>query len=411
VAPVALRPLLPDPPASRGRATVLALACLASIGVGVALATRAPADRAPAAIAAPPAAVAEDEARRLARAIGLARASTVALEYGSRDASGRRRVATGVVVSERGDILSVEVDPPPARPDHERPSIVARDEAGHRHRASWVAADPETGLTLLRVEADDIRPALPASRAPELGSEALMIGNPYGLGHSVGRGFIAGVGRRVKLGPRPLGGLIQVQMPLHPGDGGAQLADLDGAWLGVVRGGLGPPDAGPAQGDENLGLAIPARDALWVAGQLREHGKVDRAYLGVWFNRDGDEEGAEFSGVRLGSPADLAGLKPGDRVVRLDDRPVRSADDLTDRLDRTAAGAEVAIEFARGTARIIQTLRTASRPPDPPAPAIALNPAPPANPAPAPAPILERFDRLERRLDELERRDKPAPTP
>ena len=65
----------------------------------------------------------------------------------------------------------------------------------------------------------------------------LLIGNPFGLGHSVSRGSISGLNRRVELGSRQLGGLIQVDAALHPGDSGALVADLHGGWLGVIRSG------------------------------------------------------------------------------------------------------------------------------------------------------------------------------
>src|SRR5438309_171379 len=78
----------------------------------------------------------------------------------------------------------------------------------------------------------------------------------------------------------PLGGLIQVDVALHPGDSGALVANLKGEWLGLVRSGLTTPDARKVR-DHDLGFAIPARDALWVADQLRTHRRVDRAFLGV----------------------------------------------------------------------------------------------------------------------------------
>ncbi len=438
---------VPLPPPSRassaslGWAGARVLAYLLPIGVGLAIAARSRMPATPTPVAAPglapnPAAVAADDAgRRLAEAIGRARASTLALEYGARDPSGRRLVATGVVVNDRGDVLAVRVDPPaaPDRPpapdrdraperdrDRDRAPIVARDAAGHRLPALWVAADPDTGLTLLRVEVDaDIRPIRPAACEAALGAEVLIIGTPYGLGHSVGRGHVAGVGRRVEIGPRPVGGLVQVQAPIHPGDSGALLADLDGGWLGVVRGGLARDD------NDDLGFAIPARDALWVADQLRAVGRVARAYLGVKFNRDADEEGAEFARVLPGSPAELAGLRADDRVLRIDDQPVRTVDDLTDRLDRTLAGARVILEFARGAARETRAVQTGPRPavpvvpppaeaPPPPTPMPAAKPAEPTSTptaAPAREAWLERAERLERRIEALERREKPVATP
>src|SRR5262249_54882707 len=133
---------------------------------------------------------------------------------------------------------------------------------------------------------------------------------------------VAGLDRVLELGPRQLGGLIQVQAPLYPGDSGAAVVDVHGDWLGLIRGGLAIPGAAapppaatdpapagkaissPAAGrrratepaadrgddaaedpsaepDTDFGFAIPTRYALWIAEQLRIHRRVDRAYLGV----------------------------------------------------------------------------------------------------------------------------------
>jgi S1-C subfamily serine protease len=336
-------------------------------------------------------------------------------------------VASGVVISEAGDVLSVRIDPPsPASP------VVVRDATGRRLPAQWVAADPETGLTLLKIPAGSARPAVPAASGPRLGTPVLVIGNPFGLGHSVGRGAVAGLGRRLGLGPRPLGGLIQVDAALHPGDSGALLADLRGGWLGVIRSGLATPaDHGPdgdgrdhdrpgREYDHDLGFAIPAAHALWVADQLRTHGRVERAYLGVTMGEpepapgaEGDSDGATLDRVLADTPAAHAGLRPGDRVVALDGRPVRSPDDLTDRLDRTPADAEVTVDVARGAGPGSEvrrlTLRTARRPDEPPRPRTTTppptSPAAPQATAGSEPDLAVTVERLHRRLEALERRE------
>ena len=96
-------------------------------------------------------------------------------------------------------------------------------------KRDWVAADPETGLTLLKIAPEAARPAGPSTRGARLGIPVLVIGNPFGLAHSVSRGFVAGLHRRLELGPRQLGGLIQVDASLHPGDSGAPWPTSRGA--------------------------------------------------------------------------------------------------------------------------------------------------------------------------------------
>jgi S1-C subfamily serine protease len=398
--------------------------------------------------------------QRIVAAMARARESVVTLEYtASEAAAGTRRVATGVVINHGGEILSVRIDPPPAGPApgiaRDSAPIVARDASGRRHAARWVAADPETGLTLLRVSPRAVRPIRRAADAPRLGSQVFVVGNPFGMGHSVSRGHVAGLGRALGLGSGQLGGLIQIQAPLYPGDSGAAVVDLRGDWLGLVRSGLAIPGAGaamesgpstgpagpgrsaapadavrdpdeavagasaPSEQDTAFGFAIPSGDALWVADQLRAHGRVDRAYLGVRLEpmipgtralvmseppspaaepaagstdrRPGvapestmapvghdavppvtaTGEGARLREVLAGTPAAAAGLRPGDRIVAVDGQSIRSPHDLIDRLDRIPAGATVRLSILRGDPPGLRPIELALQTTSRPSPAVA----------------------------------------
>ena len=468
--------------------------------------------------------------RQMAAAIARARESVVALEYTAPDAPpGTRRVATGVVINPGGEVLSVNIDPPPVSTDsattRNLSRVVALDSSGRRHAVHWVAADPETGLTLLRLAPRAVQPIRSASGAPNLGSQTFVVGNPFGMGHSVSRGHIAGLDRALELGDRQLGGLIQIQAPLYPGDSGAAVVNLHGDWLGLIRSGLATPHAasetdpsglqssalspsglspsltptdvslGRPERDTDFGFAIPARDALWVADQLRAGGRVDRAYLGVRLepvpptgirsasnthqkpeaagatpnsvsssagiesrSRDPQAaitavgEGAIVREVLSGTPASQTGLWPGDCIVELDRQPIHSTYDLIDRLDRIPARVTIMLGIVRNRGpkrqRLSLSLCTASRPdtpqlarPDLPASAATTKSqrepvstsmgfsSPPANgnapraakldsqtngsvALPAPLPddlrltlpraVVERLEKLERRLEKLE---------
>ncbi len=434
--------------------------------------------------------------RQIDAAMARARESVVVLEYTAGNASAsRRRVASGVVISHHGEILSVRIEPPPARgaagssapagASQDQAPIVARDHRGRRHAALWVAADPYTGLTLLRVSPKAVRPIRTAAEGPKLGSRVFVVGNPFGMGHSVSPGYVAGLDRSLEQGTRQFGGLIQVQAPLYPGDSGAAVVDVRGHWLGLIRGRLATPGPSPssrpsspstepvaaagasAQGlrkgarpdatdeaaiaaddasadrldeqDADFGFAIPTRDALWIADQLRAHGRVDRACLGVHLetapvsagpaapepvspapasssasasppdasgswrgpgatvlsdpaaastanspaDRDGATlpgEGARVHDVVLDTPADRAGLRPGDRIIALDGQPIRSRNDLINRLDRISAGSTILLGIAREgdptRSRFEVSVPTSSRPGAGPAPSPAAAPDP-----------------------------------
>ena len=363
--------------------------------------------------------------RRVAESVGHARESVVTLEYTSAYApSGTRRVATGVVINNRGDVVSVRIDPPP--PEQASPlggdmvPIVACDFSGRRHVAHWVAADPETGLTLLRLSSRAVPPIRMAVEGPNLGGQVFVVGNPFGMGHSVNRGHVAGLDRALEVGTNQLRGLIQIQASLYPGDSGAVVVNSRGDWLGVIRSGLAIPapkapefgSSGSSPGspssdglsssteaDSHFGFAIPACDALWVANQLQTRGRVDRAYLGVRLvpistdsltTRSSSEpgegprpanirtrvtpaskvstvaepsdlqgtavEGAMLRQVLAGTPAGQAGLRPGDNIVALDGQPIRSVSDLTDLLDRIPAGTTIHLRVVRGQGSMRQWL-------------------------------------------------------
>ena len=412
--------------------------------------------------------------RQIDAAMARVRESVVALEYTAvATSAGKRRVASGVVINHRGDILSVRIDQPLGDPaagtaaankkGRDPLPILARDYLGRPHVAKWMAADPLTGLTLLRVAPRAVRPIRPATDGPKLGSQVFVVGNAFGMGHSVNRGHVAGLERVLEQGRRQLGGLIQIQVPLYPGDSGAAVVDLRGGWLGLIRGGLAIPgagnrissspdpgkatappppaparraedggdladDAGDAEPDSDFGFAIPTRDALWIAEQLRTHGRVDRAYLGVVLEKtpvpdgpiadpeparsapgagsssasapqgtgswrgaggatgsssgatpesspaaiaDSDVapipgEGARICEVKPGTPAAMAGLRPGDRIVALDGQLIRSRNDLIDKLNCVAARATIVLGVVRdgesGRSRFEVTLQTASHP-------------------------------------------------
>ncbi|WP_337176619.1 trypsin-like peptidase domain-containing protein [Paludisphaera sp.] len=363
-------------------------------------------------------AVLERLERRTAAAAGRARESVVTLEYTEAGApDDERSAAVGVVVDgRRGDVLAVRIDRPRSAP------IVARDAFGRRLLARWVAADPETGLTLLEIPAGVLRPIEPAVEGPALGSRVFVVGNPFGLGHSITRGEISGLDRSLKIQDRQINGLIQVRSPISPGDTGAVVVNSRGEWLGLVRG--VDAHAVDRPGGHDLGFAIPADDATWIGEQLRERGRVDRAYLGVRLAPDAGDptapEGAPLRGVLPDSPADRAGLQSGERVVSFDGRPIRSSSDLTQRLDLTPAGKFVRLEVVRDGPGPQAPQRSvwirAGRRPEPPALA-GKKSTPPATPVVTPTSAVapprpsaaERLEQLERRLERLERAQ-PAST-
>jgi predicted metalloprotease with PDZ domain len=117
------------------------------------------------------------------------------------------------------------------------------------------------------------------------------------------------------------------------------------------------------------------------------------------------------------SPADQAGLQSGDRIVMLNGHAIGSPGDLTDQLDRTLAGTEVVLDILRGKRTEHRTVHTVSRPPSASTSTGLSEPAPASNPDPKaddlhltlPREVIERIERLERRLEALEKRAGATP--
>ncbi len=242
--------------------------------------------------------------------------------------------------------------------------VCVRDSAGKRYEARWIAADEATGLTLLKIAPGVVKSPSMVRGLPELGAAAIVVGNPFGLNHSVSVGNISGLDRSVSL-PGGVGrGLIQFTAPVFPGDSGGILADRHGQMVGIVSTVLGEPGTENAADRRvaGIGFAIPAAELRLVAQRLRDGGKVERGYLGV------TAEDVEPTGIRIkivadGSPAALAGFQTGDVLMAFDDDEIRNFDQLADRIERMSPGTEVKFRVSRDGETMTLAAKLTERPP------------------------------------------------
>ncbi|HVY60564.1 MAG TPA: trypsin-like peptidase domain-containing protein [Planctomycetota bacterium] len=229
--------------------------------------------------------------------------------------------------------------------------------------ADLVGDDPATDLALLRLGGSEAPGAAPLgdSNALRVGDFAIAVGSPFGLTRTVTCGIVSALGRtlRSELGGRVIEDVIQTDAALNPGNSGGPLLDAEGRVVGINT-----AIFFPAQG---LCFAVPANTASFVIGQILRHGRVRRAYLGIGgegilfarkLARDHDlaeARGVAVRAVEPGSPAAGARLRPGDVIVRLAGKPVRSVADLHRILDHDAIGAELEVEVLRDVRKL--TLR------------------------------------------------------
>ena len=199
--------------------------------------------------------------------------------------------------------------------------------------ARLIGADMVTDIAVIKVEAAGLPPA-PLAEKPQLavGDLALTIGNQFGLDHTVTSGIISGLGRKNLTGSA-FEDFIQTDAPINPGSSGGALIDTRGRVIGITGAMLA--DQGRNAG---VGFAEPIGSAIEIARGLITRGEISRGSIGAEFSTltnglarafgVASASGAVVSNVTIGSPAERAGLSPGDVVVRFGETEISDPDEL-----------------------------------------------------------------------------------
>lgn len=181
--------------------------------------------------------------------------------------------------------------------------------------AKLVGADQLTDLALLKVEAAKPLPtvAFESGPPPRVGDIVIAVGNPFGLSASVTAGIISARGR--DLGAGPYDDFLQTDAAINPGNSGGPLFSTDGRVVGVNT-----AIVLPSGGSVSIGFATPAEVASNVVAELKDHGSVQRGWMGVELgpNDEADKPGARVMAVQRQSSAAKAGLRPGDVITEAD---------------------------------------------------------------------------------------------
>jgi len=228
---------------------------------------------------------------------------------------------------------------------------------GHRYEAKVVGEDARTDIALLRIEPRETLVALPLgdSDRTQVGEWVMAVGNPFGLGgNSVTVGVVSFRGRTLDLSSHgtPVD-MLQTDAAINPGNSGGPLINSRGEAVGINTLIM----TGGAQQYSGVGFAVPINVARDILPQLRESGHVVRGWLGVQVQaidedlakslKLSDASGALVSNVAPGSPAEKAGLQPGDVVRAVDGRPVGTSSDLSSRVASLGPGSRVALAILR----------------------------------------------------------------
>ena len=218
--------------------------------------------------------------------------------------------------------------------------------------ATLLGRDPSTDLALLKIERDEPFPAVSFgdSNAIEVGEWVMAIGNPFGYGGSVSAGIVSARNRSINHGAYD--DFIQTDVAINKGNSGGPLFNMDGEVIGVNTAILSPTG-----GSVGISFSIPADLAVSVVDQLRAHGETRRATIGIRvqevdrkmaksLNLDG-AKGAIITQVKDDTPADKAGLKVGDLILKVGGVDVPSDRALFRIIAETEIGEAVDLEILR----------------------------------------------------------------
>ncbi|HVR62905.1 MAG TPA: trypsin-like peptidase domain-containing protein [Polyangia bacterium] len=238
---------------------------------------------------------------------------------------------------------------------------------GRELPACVVGADTVMDIALIKIAAAGPLPVLPLgdSDAVRVGESVVAIGNPYGFNHSVTSGIVSAKERVVERSSHEApqqdiySFFIQTDASINLGNSGGPLIDASGAVIGVSAAFWAGHPLQPAQG---IGFAIPINMAKAILPRLRDKGAAPRSYLGVDAQpidsaleaalRLPSTRGALIASVGTGSPADVAGLEPGDVVVTWNGADVATSEDLKIDAQLSLPGGRVRIGILRDGKRV-----------------------------------------------------------
>ncbi|WP_034586912.1 MULTISPECIES: S1C family serine protease [Acinetobacter] len=225
--------------------------------------------------------------------------------------------------------------------------IVALND-GRRAEAKVIGTDPDTDLAVIKIELDKL-PVLPFKLSGnEVGDVVLAIGNPFGVGQTVTQGIISATGRS-DLGINTYEDFIQTDAAINPGNSGGALIDVAGNLIGVNT-----AIFSQSGGSLGIGFAIPAKICQQVMNAILKDGRVVRGWLGISLMpsqrnelSQAVEQGVVVADVLANGPSAKAGLKRGDRIIKVDKEVITTASHLINYVALQAPGSKIIIEVER----------------------------------------------------------------
>ena len=237
--------------------------------------------------------------------------------------------------------------------------------------AETIRTDPLTDLAIVKIAASNLPEArIGDSSELRVGEWVVAIGNALGRGISAKEGIISRVGVSIEVSQgQTLYELLETSAAINPGNSGGPLVNMAGEVIGITSAKLA------AIGIEGMGYAISSNQASPIIEELVQKGYVVRPWLGVvlypvneWlatrYNLAVDK-GAFITEIAPGSPAEKAGLEPGDVIVDWDGEEITNTEDMIKAIHSGQIGYQVKITFWRGDSKSVVYAMLAESPPPP----------------------------------------------
>jgi S1-C subfamily serine protease len=239
---------------------------------------------------------------------------------------------------------------------------------GTSETAQLVGRDALSDIAVIRVPRQDLTAIrIGDSARLRVGQLAVAVGSPFGLEGSVTAGVISALNRPISVGDGiRLPNVIQTDAPINPGNSGGALVGADGRLIGINSAIL----TSGAQANAGVGFAVPASTVVDIADELIDSGDMIYPFLGVEganvppaaVKRLGVEQGALVTGVPDGTPADEAGIRPDDVIVRLGAQPIQTMDELIVAVRQAEVGDAITVVYIRDGKRHTVEVTLAERP-------------------------------------------------
>jgi serine protease Do len=255
-------------------------------------------------------------------------------------------LGSGVIVTNEGHIITNNhvVTDRQGRPVDQ---IEVQLSDGQTKKARLVGADEQVDLAVLKIDDPGVKPLkLADSDMVQPGDFVLAIGNPLGFEETVTDGIISSKGRPNR--SDAFAGLLQTNAAINPGNSGGPLINIRGEVIGINT-----AIASTTGGSQGLGFAIPSNTVHMALESLLKQGRIIRGYLGIQTGplqrgaSGSDTEGVTVGEVVSGSPAEQAGLQPGDVVRKFDGHEVQNLRALRTLVAQAPLDKQVELQIVR----------------------------------------------------------------